>query len=98
MSGDNEAKAAFSLGLNTLHEFAHGMYGAKDYPNGEKDPGPLENTYLNPIHRELGLAERIFYTAKLVPPHLRTIIPSGRELRFNMSGKEKESVPSLVES
>ncbi|MCI0563542.1 MAG: RHS repeat-associated core domain-containing protein [Nitrososphaera sp.] len=89
-SGDNEAKAAFSIGLVALHEFAHKIYSISDFPNSDTNPGPLENTYLNPIRRELGLAERVYYTSKQVPAALKNFFPGGgQELKFKLNEKEK---------
>ncbi|HLA12652.1 MAG TPA: RHS repeat-associated core domain-containing protein, partial [Pyrinomonadaceae bacterium] len=62
-------KKAFSLGINLIHEFEHGLHDGQptgsDRPNGPTDPGPLERTYINPIRRELGLPERVRYSGVL---------------------------------
>ena len=91
--GDAEAKAAFSIGLVLIHEFDHKVYGVSDQPNSDSDPGPLENKYLNPIRRELGLAERVRYEAKAASTGiLQSIYRSssgGNYIPFKISGKEK---------
>jgi hypothetical protein len=90
VSGDAEAKAAYTISFATLHEFAHKMYNVSDFPNSDTDPGPLENTYINPIRRELGLAERRYYTAKQVSGPLKSFFPGGgQELKFRLNGKDK---------
>ncbi len=65
LQGDADVKESFSLGITVLHEFEHALHNndatGKDTPNGRNDPGPLENTYINPIRRELGLPERVSY-------------------------------------
>jgi RHS repeat-associated protein len=84
LSGDKEAIEAFSVGIVTLHEIDHKLYGElTDKPNTDTDPGPVENMYINPGRRQLNLAERINYTAK-------EVFPKGtRQARFNFQGKVK---------
>jgi len=91
--GDNEAKDAFSIGLVLIHELDHKVYSISDKPNSDTDPGPLENKYLNPIRRDLGLAERVRYEAKAAnTSFLRSIYQTstaGNYLSFTIGGKEK---------
>jgi RHS repeat-associated protein len=84
LSGNTEAKDAFTIGIATLHEIAHKLYGENsDKPNSDTDPGPIENIYINPGRRQLGLAERVHYTAK-------EVFPKGtRQVLFNFKGKDK---------
>jgi RHS repeat-associated protein len=69
LKGDKAAKKAFSIGLVVIHEFEHGLREGEptgsDSPNSSSDPGPLERTYINPIRRELGLAQRVTYSGVL---------------------------------
>jgi hypothetical protein len=89
-AGDKDAKEAFSIGIVTLHEFGHKLYNISDFPNSDTDPGPLENRYINPIRRELGLAERVYYSSKPVPAAFKNLFPGGgNQLAFKLSGKEK---------
>ena len=87
---DDEAKKGHTIGLVLMHELAHKLYDVKDEPNGDTDPGVLENTFLNPIRRELGLAERVHYVAKFVRISLQGH-PDGvwRQLTFKFHGREK---------
>jgi hypothetical protein len=93
VGGDNEAKETFSIGLVLIHEFDHKIYNITDSPNSDTDPGPLENKYLNPIRRELGLAERVRYEAKAANTGILKSIyqtsAAGNYLVFKISGKEK---------
>jgi hypothetical protein len=89
ISGDKSAIASFSIGLVALHEIDHWQYGpVTDKPNSATDPGPVENRFINPIRRELGLAERQCYKGRPTPnqsqfPH------GGSELTFKLNGKDK---------
>jgi len=62
-------KKPFSIGINLIHEFEHGMHEGQptgsDSPNTPTDPGPLERTYINPIRQELGLSQRGRYSGVL---------------------------------
>jgi RHS repeat-associated protein len=92
-NSDKEAKEAFSIGLNAFHEIAHNLYGA--IGDGEKKdqvnkPGPVEDKYINPIRRELGLAERVHYAGKPTPDNLKSFFPNGgSQILFRLNGKEK---------
>lgn len=89
-SGDKEAKEAFSVGLTAIHEFDHKIYNVTDYKNSSTDPGPLERDYINPIRRELGLAERVHYVSEPVPAAHKGQYPGGgQQIRFQLNGKEK---------
>jgi RHS repeat-associated protein len=87
----SEAIAAFTVAIAVFHEIAHKLYAEiKDTPNSDSDPGPVETKYINPIRRELGLAERKFYTARATPDSVKAFFPGGgRELVFTLNGKEK---------
>lgn len=68
LGGSDEAKRAYSVGIGVMHEIAHNLYGpTSDKPNGDRDPGPVENRYINPIRKQLGLPERDHYRGKVVP-------------------------------
>ena len=91
LNGDKEAKEAFSVGINVLHEFDHKLYGeASDSPNSATDPGPIENTYINPIRQQLGLPTRENYTAGPVPAVFQSAYHnSGRQLNFRLNDQHK---------
>jgi hypothetical protein len=73
-----------------LHEFGHRVYGIKDIPNSDTNPGPLETTYINPGRSELSLAERQHYKAKPVPDAYKGFFPGGGlQLQFKLAGKDK---------
>lgn len=60
------------------------------YVPSDTNPGPVENTYINPIRRELGLAERVYYAGKPVPAALKSFFPNGgNQLLFRLNGKDK---------
>lgn len=92
-ASDKDAVAAFSIGIATFHKIAHKLYtvnGILDTPNSDTDPGPVENTYINPIRRELGLAERVYYSAKPTPDSLKSFFPGGgSQLLFRLNKKDK---------
>jgi hypothetical protein len=90
-ASDKEAIAAFSIGITVFHEIAHKLYQEiGDKPNSDTDPGPVENTYINPIRRELGLAERVHYSAKPTPSTLNSFFPGGgSQLQFRLNKKDK---------
>ncbi|QQS33240.1 MAG: RHS repeat-associated core domain-containing protein [Acidobacteriota bacterium] len=90
-ASDKDAVAAFSIGIAVFHEVAHKLYTEiGDKPNSDTDPGPVENTYINPIRRELGLAERIYYSGKSTPAALKSFFPSGgNQLLFRLNKKDK---------
>jgi hypothetical protein len=88
-ASDDEAIKAYTVGLVLLHELAHKLYDVNDEPNGDADPGVLENRYLNPIRRELGLAERVHYVAKSVRSLQGHPHDVWRQLTFNLQGREK---------
>lgn len=83
--------AAFSVGIAVFHEIAHKLYDEiGDKPNSDTNPGPVENTYINPIRRELGLAERVYYSAKPVPAAFKSFFPNGgNQLLFRLNNKNK---------
>ena len=89
-TGDKAAKEAFSIGLVAIHEFDHRIYSVSDDPNSATAPGPVENNYINPIRRELGLAERVNYVSGPVPAAVKSFFPSGgQQLNFKLNGKDK---------
>jgi hypothetical protein len=90
-ASDKEAIAAFSVAIAVFHEIAHKLYDEiGDKPNSDTNPGPVESTYINPIRKELGLAERKFYSAKTTPETVKAFFPGGgRQLIFTLNGKEK---------
>lgn len=46
--------------------------------------------YINPIRRELGLAERQYYVAKIMPAAFQAHYNNkGREVAFKLNGKTK---------
>jgi hypothetical protein len=90
ISGDKQAKEAFSVGLVTIHEFDHRLYNISDDPNSGNDPGPLERQYVNPIRSELKLPQRLHYSSEPVPGGIKNFFPSGgHQIRFQLNGKEK---------
>jgi len=92
VSGDKSAIESYSIGIAALHEFDHNLYGpVSDKPNSLTDPGPVENRFINPIRRELGLPERENYVGQPTSSALKPFFPNGgSELRFkNAEGKEK---------
>jgi RHS repeat-associated protein len=62
---DDKARQAFSLGIAVLHEFVHGLYPNLDDHLGG-GAGEIENNWINPIRKELGLATRDVYDAPIV--------------------------------
>jgi RHS repeat-associated protein len=90
LQGDKSAKDAFSVGIVTIHEFDHKIYDIRDKPYSTDDPGPLENKYINPGRRELGLPERLHYSSEPVPAAFKSSYPGGgQQIRFKLDGKEK---------
>jgi len=90
-ASDKDAIEAFSIGLVVFHEIAHKLYKeTPDTPNSDTDPGPVERTYINPIRHELGLAERVYYSAKPVSAAYKSFFPNGgQQLLFRLNGKDK---------
>jgi RHS repeat-associated protein len=60
LRGYKDAVEANSIGLAVLHEIEHNLHGiTTDY--ARPGPGDVEQRYINPIRKELGLPERQFY-------------------------------------
>ena len=88
LEGDGEAKKAFTVGLNLIHEFEHGLRAETmtDNPRALGIPGGIETFIVNHIRAELGLARRMEYSAirNLTGNH-----PGYAEMRFAKEGKLK---------
>ncbi len=59
LSGSNEAKASFDLGITLLHELVHGVFNLQD-PQEMNQIGDCD-AHINQIRRELRLPERLYY-------------------------------------
>jgi hypothetical protein len=64
LRGEREALAAFDLGLAVLHELAHGVWGLADAV-GEADRLGACDQPINRMRRDLGLPERLGYSARV---------------------------------
>ena len=62
LRGDGEATASFDIAIILLHELGHGVFDLRDAVKGEDEPGECER-YVNQVRRELGLPERMRYSA-----------------------------------
>ncbi len=60
LSGAPEAKAAFDIGINVLHELTHGVLQLQD-PKGAMDQIGDCDAHVNQMRRELSLPERLYY-------------------------------------
>lgn len=60
LEGAAEAKAAFDVGFNVLHELTHGVLRLPD-PQGEMDRVGACAAHVNQMRRELHLPERLYY-------------------------------------
>lgn len=70
LSGANEAKAAFDLGIALLHELTHGVLKLKD--TQEIDQIGECDAHINQIRRELNLPERLYYEPKITVVRIST--------------------------
>ena len=60
--GEKENRHSFDVGMNTLHELAHGVYRLRDDVENKNDLGECEN-FVNTIRRDLNLPQRERYIA-----------------------------------
>ena len=60
LSGSREAKEAYDIGINVLHELTHGVLQLQD-PNGAMDKIGDCDAHVNQMRRELRLPERLYY-------------------------------------
>lgn len=77
VAGPTEAKAAFDIGINVLHELTHGVLQLKD-PQGEIDQIGECEAHVNQMRRELRLPERLYYHPDI---RIVTIMNDGRVVR-----------------
>jgi hypothetical protein len=71
-----------------FHEIDHFLYGeVGDKPNGNGNPGPVENEFINPIRQQLGLPLRNQYVGTINP-----LDHSQRRLDFKDSDGKIKSV------
>lgn len=88
LSGEREICHSFDIGINLLHELAHGVYQLRDAVEGMNELGACEN-FVNTIRRDLNLPERERYIARVrksVTVQGQTTLQA--ELQFSRS-KEK---------
>ncbi|MFN0109920.1 MAG: hypothetical protein ACKVZH_13785 [Blastocatellia bacterium] len=64
LRGERRALEAFDLGLTALHELAHGVLGLQDAVGQVAELGECDGL-INQIRRELGLPERLGYSARV---------------------------------
>lgn len=65
LRGDRKTLAAFDPGLAALHELAHGVLGLRDAIGQAAELGECD-AMINQIRRELGLPERLGYSARVI--------------------------------
>jgi hypothetical protein len=76
LKGDREARAAFDLGFNLLHELTHGVRQIHDNNASQNSPGDCADN-VNQIQKELGMAVRGHYF-----PEIRRQSTGGRIVNF----------------
>ncbi len=60
LSGPREARESYDMGINVLHELAHGVLQLRD-PKGAMDQIGDCDAHINQMRRELSLPERLYY-------------------------------------
>src|SRR5205085_10686781 len=85
---------AFSLGINLLHEFVHGLYPNLDDHKGP-GAGEIEETWINPIRQELGLPTRVGYSGAYVSPHEAQEYSLSKGVKLTFSSERNVAVPTF---